>query len=49
MVKYQAARASLCEVDFRLSEKDAFYSKIPYKYAPVNVLFSLDKAVKGFT
>lgn len=48
-VKYRAAGASLYEVDFRLSGKDAFYSKIPYKDAPVNVSFSLNKGMKGFT
>lgn len=48
VVKYQAATASLCEVDFRVSGEVAFYSKIPYKYAPVNVPFSLDKGMKGF-
>lgn len=49
IVKYWAARASPCEVDLRLSGKDSFYSKIPYKYSPVNVPFSIDKGMKGFT
>ena len=49
MATYQAAGASLCEVDFRLYGKEAFYSKFPEKYVPVDVSFSLDKGMKGFT